>query len=172
MWIAVVACIGFTAVSQSPPSGPKAMPEEIYQPKRYDHLTTEPRHTNERPRGLFQYDLQAAYLPDTIGGYVDILVGSDSSTATEDSDEVLKEIATLVKERNDIGLWVTAQLETNSPDERRAKLVAVETVVEQLRGMGIEHVPFRIWRPEEKRAETPIDVLEIRVLTPDNLPIT
>ena len=172
MWIAVVACIGFTAVGQSPPSGPKAMPEEIYQPKRYDHLTTEPRHTNERPRGLFQYDLDSAYLPDAVGGYVEILVGADSSTVTEDSDEVLREIATLVKERNDIGLWVTAQLETNSPEERRNKLVAVETVVEQLQAMGIERVPFRIWRPEEKRPETPIDVLEIRVSTPGERPMS
>src|SRR5687768_14292401 len=172
MWIAVVACIGFTAAGQTSPSGPKAMPENVHQPKRYDHMTAEPRRSTERPQGALQYDLDSAYLPDVVGGYVEIVVGSDSSTITAESEEVLREIATLLKERSEIGVWVTAQLETDASRELRDTLISVETVVEKLRRMGVERVPFRSWRPEEKRPETPLDVLEIRVSSSANRPIS
>jgi hypothetical protein len=169
----LIACIGFVAAGQVPQkSGPKAMPENVHKPERYDHLTTEPRRATERAQGILQYDLDSAYLPDVVGGYVEIVVGTDSSTITAESQEALREIATLLKERAEIGAWVTAQLETDSVEEMRETALAVESVVETLEGLGVGRVPYRIWRRDEQRPDQPLDVLEIRVLTSAAQPIS
>jgi hypothetical protein len=167
----LIACIGFAAVAQST-SGPKAMPEMMHEAERDDRLTTEPRRSGERPQGVLQYDLDSAYLPDVVGGYVEIVFGSDSSTIAAESEEVLREVATLIKERGKLDLWVTAQLQSSSRRERQQAAVAVEAVLRRLDELGIEQVPFRIWRPEEQRPPAPIDVLEIRVLTSAQRPIS
>jgi hypothetical protein len=117
-------------------------------------------------------DLDSAYLPDVVGGYVEIVFGTDSSTIAEESEEVLREVATLMKERGTLDLWVTAQLRSDSPRERQQTAVAIEAVIRRLDELGIQQVPFRIWNPEEQKPPAPIDVLEIRVLTSAQRPIS
>jgi hypothetical protein len=162
MIVEMVACIGFAVAGQSQ-SGPKAMPEMLHQPERDDRLTTEPRPSRERPQGILQYDLDSTYLPDVVGGWIDIVVATDSSTIAAEADQMIREVATLIKERGGMGVWVTAQLTTDDPKERREAALAVEMIVRRLREFGIERVPFRIWNPEERRPSPPTDTLELRV---------
>jgi hypothetical protein len=171
MLSSLLTCMSLAAVA-APPSGPKAMPENVAKPERYDHLTTEPRRSTERPQGLLQYDLDSAYLPDVVGGYVEVIAGSGTSTMAAESQEVLREVATLLKERAEIGVWVTAEVETDSAVEMRDTVLAVQSVIETLKDLGIENVPYRIWRKDERRPEQPLDVLEIRVTSSDTRPIT
>jgi hypothetical protein len=173
MMASLMACIGFAAAAQTSPSGPEAMPEMVHKPEQYDHMTTEPRAVAEPPRGLLHYDLDSAYLPDVVGGYVEIVVGSDSSTVTAESQQVLREIATLLKERTEIDVWVTAELETDSQTEMRETALAVQAVAATIEALAEEEdVPYRIWQKDEQRPETPINVLEIRVMTSVAQPVS
>lgn len=167
----LIACIGFATVG-APPSGPKAMPNMIHRPETYEQHAEEPPQLADEPGGLLQYDLDSAYLPDVVGGYLEIVVGSDSSTVAEESRELLLEVATLLKERPDLDVWVTASLANGSRALYRQTALAVEAVVSELRRLGIERVPFRIWRPDEYRPPNPLNTLEIRVLTSVERPVS
>jgi hypothetical protein len=162
----MIACIGFAMVAlPPPPSGPKAMPEMVHEAEKDESMATEPpRAQVDRSTGLLSTDLDSAYLPDVVGGYVEVVAGSSSSTVSAEAQETLAEVATLMKERGGVDVWVTSVLTSDSPEEVREAALAVESVTRQLKALGVENVPYRIWHPDEERPAAPMNTIEVRVL--------
>ena len=172
--LTVIASIGFAiAASPPPPSGPKAVPEDVVRPKKYEHLTQEPPGTAaDQTKGILQYDLDSAYLPDVVGGYLTIDLTTASSTITAEQDELLRQTATFLKERADVGVWVTAVLTSDTPEEARQTALGVESVVSRLKGFDVGPVPYRIFHKGERRPPAPQNTLEVRVISSVNRPVS